>query len=93
MGQRLLGQDISCPGLRCTFSPNVSPDVQGNREYVVNVQAQASSKRLRTFSRKAAVVIPRKVKPLAIAFDRESQKVLRGAWIADVQISDQCPNQ
>jgi hypothetical protein len=73
------------------ISPNVSPNVYGDREYIVNVQAQEASKRLWTFSRKAAVKIPREVKPLATAVNRESQEVLDGARICDVEISDKCP--
>jgi hypothetical protein len=33
-------------------------------------------------------MIPRKVKPLATAFNRESQEVLGGARMFDVEISD-----
>src|SRR6266852_2857364 len=43
----------------CRIPPNVSPNVHGNREYIVNAQAKEASKRLWTSRRKADVVIAR----------------------------------
>jgi hypothetical protein len=73
------------------ISSNVSPNVHEDREHVINVQTQETSKHFWTFSLKAAVEIPRKVKPLAAAFNRKSQDVLGGARICDVEISERCP--
>src|SRR6185437_16164098 len=60
-----------------------------NWEYIVDVQAKEARKRLWT-SRILKIAL--KVMPCAAAFDRESQEVLGGARIFDVEISEKSPN-
>jgi hypothetical protein len=75
----------------CRISPNVSPNIHGNWDYIVNAQTKVASKRLWTSSRKVDIKIARKVKPFATAFNRNIQKVMGGARICDVEISEKSP--